>query len=67
MKHTAFAKWFFLLAFAAIVYFAAPESMAGDELKKASFIPQWSPQAQFAGEKAPKFSSFYRGRQADAQ
>lgn len=60
MKHKAFAEWFLLLAFAAVVFFAAPESMAGAELKKASFIPQWSPQAQFAGYYVAYEKGFYR-------
>ena len=60
MKHGVSGEWFLLLALAAVVLFAAPEPMAGAELKKASFIPQWSPQAQFAGYYVAYEKGFYR-------
>jgi NitT/TauT family transport system substrate-binding protein len=60
VKREIRTEWFLLLTFAAVVFLRAPESMAGAEMKKASFIPQWSPQAQFAGYYVAYEKGFYR-------
>jgi hypothetical protein len=48
-----------LTPFAVFIYlfFFTHPAQGGEALKKAVFIPQWSPQAQFAG--------FYMARQMD--
>src|SRR4030042_4535677 len=46
----------FLLVFGGV----SPLHAAGEVLKRASFIPQWSPQAQFAGYYVAYEKGFYK-------
>lgn len=51
---------FFLLMF-------SREAVAAGDLKKASFLPQWSPQAQFAGYYTAYEKGFYKKRGLDLE
>lgn len=54
--------WIFVLAFVSLL---APPTAAATRLKKASFLPQWSPQAQFAGYYVAYEKGFYKNQGID--